>query len=81
MAGHINVTLRSVEQSKDIRIPTKIEVKRLIRELDNIFSYPYQRTKYQLHIVNKGLILDEGDILAQHPVTTGDILEIREILE
>lgn len=81
MAGHINVTFRCLDISKDIRIPTKIEVRRLVRELDQIFNYPHQREKYQIHVVNKGLVLDEGDIVAHFPVTTGDILELKEIRE
>ena len=81
MVSHINVTLRSLEQVRDVRIPTEIEVRRLVKELDRIFQYPYQRTKYQLYVANKGLILDEGDILAHFPITTGDVLEVKEILE
>lgn len=81
MPDYINVTLLQKGKSVDIRIPTKIEVKRLIKELDSIFNNSFSRTKYQLHVVNKGLVLDEGMILQRFPVASGDILEIKEILE
>lgn len=81
MSDYINVTLLQKGQSVDIRVPTKIEVKRLIKELDSIYNYPFTRTKYQIHVINKGLILDEGQVLQHYPVTTGDILEIEEILK
>lgn len=79
MVSHINVTLHHGGQVRDLRIPVRIEVRRLIRELDGIFGECQQRSKYQLHIVNKGLILDEGKIVADYPVTTGDIVEVVEI--
>ena len=35
--------------------------------------------KYQLRIVNKGLLIDEGKHLSDYPMTTGDLVEIEEI--
>ena len=63
MEQHINITLRLRERDVDIRIPLRIEVRRLIREIDTIFNSGRRRKKYQLRIVNKGLLLDEGKYL------------------
>ena len=38
MDQHINVTFRLNGASHDLRIPTRMEVRRLIRELDQIFG-------------------------------------------
>lgn len=75
---HINISLKINNRLTDIRIPTRIEVATLIRELDKIFNYPKPRRKYQLRVINKGLLLDEGKIIAHYPLTTGDIVEIEE---
>ena len=79
MEQHINITLRLSERDVDIRIPRRIEVRRLIREIDAIFNSGRRRKKYQLRIVNKGLLLDEGKYLSDYPMTTGDLVEIEEI--
>lgn len=79
MEQHINITLRLQDRDVDIRIPQRIEVRRLIREIDSIFNPETERKKYQLRIVNKGLLLDEGKYLSDYPMTTGDLVEIEEI--
>ena len=79
MEQHINITLRLKERDVDIRIPRRIEVRRLIREVDTIFNPDKKRRKYQLRIVNKGLLIDEGKQLSDYPLTTGDLVEIEEI--
>ena len=79
MEQHINITLRLRERDVDIRIPLRIEVRRLIREIDAIFNSGRRRKKDQLRIVNKGLLLDEGKYLSDYPMTTGDLVEIEEI--
>ena len=79
MEQHINITLRLKERDVDIRIPRRIEVRRLIREMDTIFNGGHKRKKYQLRAVNKGLLLDEGKYLSDYPMTTGDLVEIEEI--
>ncbi|HGF1448685.1 TPA: EsaB/YukD family protein [Streptococcus suis] len=79
METHINVTLHDGGRIRDLRIPTHIEVRRLIKELDGIFEKENARKKYQLHVVNKGFVLDEGKVLADYPVTTGDIVEVLEV--
>ena len=73
MEQHINITLRLKDRDVDIRIPRKIEVRRLIREIDTIFNPGIKRKKYQLRIVNK------GKHLSDYPMTTGDLVEIEEI--
>ena len=79
MEQHINITLRLRERDVDIRIPRRIEVRRLVREVDTIFNPGIKRKKYQLRIVNKGLLIDEGKYLSDYPMTTGDLVEIEEI--
>ena len=79
MEQHINITLRLRERDVDIRIPRRIEVRRLVREVDTIFNPGIKRKKYQLRIVNKGLLIDEGEHLSDYPMTTGDLVEIEEI--
>ena len=79
MEQHINITLRLKERDVDVRIPRRIEVRRLIREVDAIFNPDKKRKKYQLRIVNKGLLIDEGKQLSDYPMTTGDLVEIEEI--
>ena len=79
MEQHINISLRLKERDVDIRIPRRIEVRRLIREVDAIFNPDKKRKKYQLRIVNKGLLIDEGKQLSDYPMTTGDLVEIEEI--
>ncbi|MGT2738072.1 EsaB/YukD family protein [Streptococcus pantholopis] len=80
MMDHINVSLVWQGKVMDIRIPRKIEVVKLIEELDSIFGYEKKRRKYQLRVVNKGLLLDEGKNLSDFPVTTGDVIDIEEVL-
>lgn len=79
MEQHINITLRLKDRDVDVRIPRKIEVRRLIREIDTIFNPGIKRKKHQLRIVNKGLLIDEGKYLSDYPMTTGDLVEIEEI--
>ena len=79
MEQHINITLRLRERDVDIRIPRRIEVRRLVREVDTIFNPGIKRKKYQLRIVNKVLLIDEGKHLSDYPMTTGDLVEIEEI--
>ena len=79
MEQHINIILRLSERDVDIRIPRRIEVRRLIREVDTIFNSGKKRKKYQLRVVNKGLLLEEGKYLSDYPMTTGDLVEIEEI--
>ena len=76
MEQHINITLRLRERDVDIRIPRRIEVRRLVREVDTIFNPGIKRKKYQLRIVKKGLLIDEGKHLSDYPMTTGDLVEI-----
>ena len=80
MEQHINISLRLSDKDLDIRIPTKIEIRKLIKEIDAIFGYNKKRKKYQLRVINKGILLDEGKILADYPITTGDLVEIEEII-
>ncbi|MGT2737403.1 EsaB/YukD family protein [Streptococcus orisratti] len=79
MENHINVSLVFQGKPRDVRIPIKIEVRKLIKEFDKIYGNSDIRRKYQLRVVNKGLLLDEGKVLADYPVTTGDVIKVEEI--
>ena len=45
MKQHINITLRLSDRDVDIRIPRRIEVRRLIREIDSIFGPEVKKAK------------------------------------
>ncbi|MET3557902.1 putative ubiquitin-like protein YukD [Streptococcus rupicaprae] len=79
--SHINVTISSKglgDRSYDLRIPTRIETKRLIMELEKIFKQTLCHEKYQIKVKNKGFILDEGHYLSEFQITDGDVLEVME---
>ena len=48
MEQHINITLRLRERDVDIRIPRRIEVRRLVREVDTIFNPGIKRKKISI---------------------------------
>lgn len=76
---HINITLLyqgNKEKQMDLRIPKNITVYRFIRELNQIFGKEKKRNKYQLKVVNKGILLDEEKKLKDWAITNGDIIEI-----
>jgi uncharacterized ubiquitin-like protein YukD len=76
---HINITLLYQEQSDktmDLRIPNNITVYRFIRELNQIFNREKNLKKYQIKVLNKGLLLDEEKKLKDYPITSGDIIEV-----
>ena len=52
----------------------------MIRELDQIFGSAMEpRSKYQLRVVNKGILLDEGKVVQEYPITSGDLIEIEDV--
>lgn len=77
MDSHVNVTFVAGTRRADLRIPTRITVQRLVAELVTIFpGIDSGVAKYQLRVRAKGLLLTEEDLLAAHPVTTGDVVEL-----
>lgn len=77
--SHINVSITSgnlSDQTYDMRIPVNIETKRLILELEKIFKVQLCQYKYQLRVVNKGYLLDEGKYLSDFLITDGDTIEV-----
>ncbi len=79
MDQHINVTFRMNGASHDLRIPTRMEVRRLIRGIgSDLWISMEPRSKYQLRVVNKGILLDEGKVVQEYPITSGDLIEIEE---
>ena len=76
---HINITLlyqQNKEKMVDLRIPNNITVFRFIRELNQIFGKEKDVKKYQIKVLNKGLLLDEEQKLKDFPITDGDIIEV-----
>ncbi|MEY8700187.1 EsaB/YukD family protein [Streptococcus ferus] len=75
----INISLDLGKESVDLRIPTRITVKQLSLELSQIFNIPKAKHAYQLLVVNKGLLLSEGALLSDYPITTGDYLRLESL--
>lgn len=76
-SSHVDVTFVAAGGRHDIRIPTRISVHRLVGELSTIFpDIGAGLTKYQLRVLAKGLLLTEEDVVAHHPVTDGDVVEL-----
>lgn len=75
---YVNISLIIGEKSVDLALPSRMEVRRLIKELEKIFEVDLVQKKYQILVRNKGLVLDEGMTLAQAGVLSGDILEIEK---
>lgn len=76
---HINITLfyqQNKQHSVDLRIPTQITVYHLIRELNQIFKKETHHKKYQIKVLNKGILLDEEQKLKDFPITDGDMIEV-----
>lgn len=77
MSSHVDVTLVAGGRRTDLRIPTRVTVHRLVGELAAIFpGIETGLPKYQLRVLAKGLLLTEEDVLAMHPVTNGDVVEL-----
>lgn len=77
MVTHLDVTLLAGGHRRDLRIPARTTVRRLVVELARIFpGLDHGLPKYQLRVRAKGLLLTEEDVLAMHPVTDGDLIEL-----
>lgn len=76
MDTHLNVSLVLSDKSVDIRIPKKVTVQQLSQELISIFNL--KSTRYQLRVLNKGLLLFAGDFLNDYPITSGDRILLEE---
>lgn len=79
MDSHVDVTFEVAGRRTDLRIPRRISVHRLVGELAAIFpGIDAGIAKYQVRIPTKGLLLTEEDVVAAHPVTDGDVVELVE---
>ena len=78
MKNYLNLTISYKGQKQDLSLPAKMEVRRLLKELDTIFNWDHPSFKRQVFIENKGILLDEGDKLNQLGISSGDILVIGE---
>ncbi|GHS88026.1 hypothetical protein AGMMS50218_11000 [Actinomycetota bacterium] len=77
MDDHVNVTLVSAGHRLDLRIPTRLTVHRLVRELAAaVPGIDAGVRRYQLRIAAKGLLLTEEDVLARYPVASGDVVDV-----
>ena len=76
MDTHLNVSLVLSDKSVDIRIPKKVTVQQLSQELISIFNL--KLTRYQLRVLNKGLLHFAGDSLNDYPITSGDRILLEE---
>jgi len=77
VASHVDITLQAAGRRVDLRIPTRITVHRLVEELAAIFpGIDEGSRKHQLRVAAKGLLLAEEDVVAQHAVTDGDVVEL-----
>lgn len=60
METHINVTLHDGGRIRDLRIPTHIEVRRLIKELDSIFEKENARKNTNSMLLIRGSFWTKG---------------------
>jgi uncharacterized ubiquitin-like protein YukD len=75
--SHVDVTFEAQGRRADLRIPRRITVHRLVVELAAIFpGIDAGAGKYQVRIPGTGLLLTEEDVVAAHPVTDGDVVEL-----
>ncbi len=74
---HVDITLVHPRGRTDLRIPTRVSVRQLIAELAAIFpGLDAGLRRYQLRVAGTGLLLTEEDVLADHPVATGDVVHV-----
>lgn len=77
VTDHINITLiLRKRNSVDLRIPVFISVSALVRQLQSIFHLDEKEGMKQIKVHTKGLILTENQLLYEHPMADGDIIEI-----
>jgi len=77
VSSHLDVTFVADGRRADLRIPRRIAVHRLVRELAAIFpGLDAGIDRYQVRILAKGLLLTEEDVVASYPVTDGDVVEL-----
>lgn len=74
---HINITLILKNRNAvDLRIPVLISAGALVRQLQSIFHLDEKEGMKQIKVHTKGLILTENQLLHEHPMADGDIIEI-----
>jgi len=77
VSSHVDITFVADGRQADLRIPRRIAVHRLVRELAAIFpGIDVGVGRYQVRVLAKGLLLTEEDVLAGYPVTDGDVVEL-----
>lgn len=79
--SHINVTIHFENENTgnnyDLRIPVHISVKQLLIDLVTTLHIPDpERYQSVMKVKTKGLVLADDDMLADFPVSNGDILTV-----
>ncbi|UQS84082.1 EsaB/YukD family protein [Bombilactobacillus thymidiniphilus] len=85
MAKYINVTFKAITADKqslmlDLRVPLVISVSQLIHSIDSGLQSEgkklYPVAQQVIQVVTKSLIIADNDVLADFPITNGDILKL-----
>lgn len=79
--SHINVTIHfehtGGDEGYDLRIPVHISIKQLLQDLvETLHIKKPEHLQPVIKVKTKGMILADDDILADYPVTNGDILTV-----
>ena len=79
--SHINVTIHfdnaDTSSKYDLRIPVYISIKQLLIDLLTTLHIPNPEVYHSvMKVKTKGLVLADDDMLADFPVTNGDILTV-----
>lgn len=79
--AHIDVTVDFTRHANggkyDLRIPTQITVKDLLLEIVEILKLnELNESRCAIKVITKKILLADDDILANYPVTNGDVLTV-----
>ncbi|MGV0167240.1 EsaB/YukD family protein [Furfurilactobacillus sp. WILCCON 0119] len=85
-SNYINVTLKTDHTADrglvniDLRIPNRLTVRQLLTQLiDAMAAQAVTLTpddRNMIRVINKALVLSDDDVLADFPVTNGDVIEV-----
>lgn len=74
---HINITLDFGDGNRfDLRVPTHQPIDRFITHVSETIGIGIISERCCIKIENKGIMLRDDDILANFPITDGDILRL-----
>ncbi len=73
----IDFTLVNNGGKYDLRIPTYISVKQLLLDIvETLKLNDLAESRCAIKVITKNLLLADDDLLADYPVTSGDILTV-----